>query len=130
MLDNRQSLAAVARQERGRLSERTIAGLTACRGPGDELEGALGQNIPPHIGQSRSSATERWRLQEGGVLEETRTIAIKEVVAWQTEQAMLKGNITKVEWPSGCVTAARPMGKREGDSRYAAMGELRKMIVK
>jgi antitoxin HicB len=36
-------------------------------------------------------------LQEEGVLEGTRAIAIKEVVAWQIEQAMLKGNITKVE---------------------------------
>jgi hypothetical protein len=32
-----------------------------------------------------------------GVPEETHAIAIKEVVAWQIEQAMLKGNITKAE---------------------------------
>jgi antitoxin HicB len=36
-------------------------------------------------------------LQEEGVLEGTRAIAIKGVVAWQTEQAMLKSDITKVE---------------------------------
>jgi antitoxin HicB len=47
-------------------------------------------------------------LQEEGVLEETRAIAIKEVVAWQIEQAMLKGNITKVE-----------MAKRMRNSRAA-----------
>ncbi len=36
-------------------------------------------------------------LKEEGILEETRAIAIKEVVAWQVQQAMEKDNITKVE---------------------------------
>jgi antitoxin HicB len=45
-----------------------------------------------HVGSSLNDF-----LQEEGVLEETRSIAIKEVVAWQTEQAILKGNITKLE---------------------------------
>jgi antitoxin HicB len=46
--------------------------------------------------------------RKGGALEEARAIAIKEVVAWQIEQAMLKGNITKVE-----------MAKRVRNSRAA-----------
>lgn len=36
-------------------------------------------------------------LKDEGTLEEARTIAIKEAVAWQVQQAMLKDNITKVE---------------------------------
>lgn len=36
-------------------------------------------------------------LKEEGVLEETRSIAIKEAVAWQVGQAMEKDNISKVE---------------------------------
>jgi transcriptional regulator with XRE-family HTH domain len=36
-------------------------------------------------------------LQEEGVLEETRAIALKEAVAWQVQQAMEKEKITKVE---------------------------------
>ena len=36
-------------------------------------------------------------LREEGVLEETRSIAIKEALAWQVQQAMKKDNITKVE---------------------------------
>ena len=31
------------------------------------------------------------------ILSEARTIAIKETIAWQVQQAMLKGNIIKVE---------------------------------
>ena len=35
-------------------------------------------------------------LKEEGIFEETRAIAIKEAVAWQVQQAMVKGNITEV----------------------------------
>jgi antitoxin HicB len=56
-----------------------------------------------HVGSSLNEF-----LQEEGVLEETRSIATKEVVAWQIEQAILKGNITKVE-----------MAKRTCNSRAA-----------
>ncbi len=45
-----------------------------------------------HVGSSLDDF-----LKEEGVLEETRTIAIKEAVAWQVQQAMAKDNITKVE---------------------------------
>lgn len=45
-----------------------------------------------HIGSSLDDF-----LKEEGILEETRAIAIKEAVAWQVQQAMLKDNITKVE---------------------------------
>ena len=36
-------------------------------------------------------------LKEEGILEETRAIALKEAVAWQIQQAMKKGKISKVE---------------------------------
>ena len=36
-------------------------------------------------------------LKEEGILEEARSLAIKETVAWQVQQAMTKENITKVE---------------------------------
>ena len=45
-----------------------------------------------HVGSSLDDF-----LKEEGVLEETRTIAIKEAVVWQVQQAMAKDNITKVE---------------------------------
>jgi antitoxin HicB len=45
-----------------------------------------------HVGSSLDEF-----LKEEGILEEARTIAIKEAVAWQVRQAMLKDNITKVE---------------------------------
>jgi antitoxin HicB len=45
-----------------------------------------------HIGSSLDGF-----LQEEGVLEETRAIALKEAVAWQVQQAMEKEKITKVE---------------------------------
>jgi antitoxin HicB len=45
-----------------------------------------------HIGSSLDDF-----LQEEGVLEETRAIALKEAVAWQVQQAMEKEKITKVE---------------------------------
>lgn len=45
-----------------------------------------------HVGSSLDDF-----LKEEGILEETRAIAIKEVVAWQVQQAMEKDNITKVE---------------------------------
>ncbi len=46
----------------------------------------------PHIGSSLDSF-----LAEEGLLEEARTIAIKEAVAWQVQQAMQRENITKLE---------------------------------
>jgi len=45
-----------------------------------------------HIGSSLDEF-----LQEEGILQEARAIAIKEAVAWQVQQAMLKEKITKVE---------------------------------
>lgn len=45
-----------------------------------------------HIGSSLDDF-----LKEEGVLEETRTIALKEAIAWQVQQTMEKENITKVE---------------------------------
>lgn len=45
-----------------------------------------------HVGSSLDSF-----LKEEGILEEARAIAIKEAVAWQVQQAMLEGNITKLE---------------------------------
>jgi len=45
-----------------------------------------------HIGSSLDDF-----LKEEGILEETRSMAIKEVVAWQVQQAMEKEQITKVE---------------------------------
>lgn len=45
-----------------------------------------------HIGSSLDDF-----LKEEGVLEETRSIVIKEAVAWQVQQAMAKENITKME---------------------------------
>jgi antitoxin HicB len=57
----------------------------------------------PHIGFSVNDF-----LREEGILEEARAIAIKEVVAWQIQQAMEKDNVTKME-----------MAKRMGTSRSA-----------
>jgi antitoxin HicB len=45
-----------------------------------------------HVGSSLDEF-----LKDEGILEETRTIAIKEAVAWQVRQAMMKDNITKIE---------------------------------
>ena len=45
-----------------------------------------------HIGSSLDDF-----LKEEGVLEETRTVALKETLAWQVQQAMEKEHITKVE---------------------------------
>jgi hypothetical protein len=45
-----------------------------------------------HVGSSLEDF-----LKDEGTLEETRAMAIKEVVAWQVQQAMKKENITKVE---------------------------------
>ncbi|MDQ2946616.1 MAG: helix-turn-helix domain-containing protein [Acidobacteriota bacterium] len=45
-----------------------------------------------HIGSSLDDF-----LKEEGVLQETRTIALKEALAWQVQKAMEKENITKVE---------------------------------
>jgi DNA-binding Xre family transcriptional regulator len=45
-----------------------------------------------HVGSSLDNF-----LKEEGVLEETRAIAVKEAIAWQVQQAMLKGKITKME---------------------------------
>ena len=45
-----------------------------------------------HVGSSLDEF-----LKKEGFLEEARTVAIKEAVAWQVQQAMLKEKITKVE---------------------------------
>jgi hypothetical protein len=45
-----------------------------------------------HIGSSLDDF-----LKEEGILEETRSLAIKETVAWQVQQAMANEKITKVE---------------------------------
>lgn len=45
-----------------------------------------------HIGSSLDDF-----LREEGVLEEARTIALKEALAWQIEQTMEKERISKVE---------------------------------
>jgi DNA-binding Xre family transcriptional regulator len=45
-----------------------------------------------HVGSSLDDF-----LREEGILEETRAVAIKEAIAWQVQQAMLKEKITKVE---------------------------------
>jgi len=46
----------------------------------------------PHIGSTLDSF-----LEEEGVLEEFRAQAIKEVIAWQLEQAMHERNLSKSE---------------------------------
>jgi hypothetical protein len=56
-----------------------------------------------HIGSSLDDF-----LNEEGVLEETRAVALKETLAWQVKQAMEKDKITKVE-----------MAKRMNTSRAA-----------
>ena len=45
-----------------------------------------------HVGSSLDDF-----LKEEGILEETRSLAIKEAVAWQVQQAMTKEKISKVE---------------------------------
>ncbi len=45
-----------------------------------------------HVGSSLDDF-----LKDEGILEETRAVAIKEAIAWQVQQAMLKEKITKVE---------------------------------
>ena len=45
-----------------------------------------------HIGPSLDEF-----LKEEGILEETRAIVLKETLAWQVQQAMEKGKISKVE---------------------------------
>jgi antitoxin HicB len=46
----------------------------------------------PHIGSSLDDF-----LKEDGIFEETRAIAIKEAIAWQVQQAMDAGKISKIE---------------------------------
>ncbi len=45
-----------------------------------------------HVGSSLDDF-----LKDEGILEEARAVAVKEAVAWQVQQAMLKDNISKVE---------------------------------
>jgi antitoxin HicB len=47
-----------------------------------------------HIGSSLDGF-----LKEEGVLEETRGVALKEMLAWQVQQAMEKDKISKAEMP-------------------------------
>jgi len=46
----------------------------------------------PHTGSSLDDF-----LREEGILEEARSIAVKEALAWQVEQAMKREKITKAE---------------------------------
>jgi len=46
----------------------------------------------PHVGSSLDDF-----LKEEGILEQTRATALKEVIAWQAQQAMRKKRISKVE---------------------------------
>jgi antitoxin HicB len=46
----------------------------------------------PHVGSSLDDF-----LREEGILEQTRAAALKEVIAWQVQQAMRKKKISKVE---------------------------------
>lgn len=46
----------------------------------------------PHIGSSLNDF-----LKEEGILEETRTAALKEALAWQVQKAMKKAKINKVQ---------------------------------
>ena len=49
-------------------------------------------NENPHIGSSLDDF-----LREEGILEKARSIAVKEALAWQVEQAMKREKITKAE---------------------------------
>ena len=55
-------------------------------------------------------------LKEEGILEETRAIAIKETVAFQIQQAMETGNVSKVEM------ARRMKTSRAALDRFLAPG--------
>lgn len=46
----------------------------------------------PHVGSSLDDF-----LREEGILEQTRATALKEVIAWQVQQAMRKKKISKAE---------------------------------
>jgi len=46
----------------------------------------------PHVGSSLDDF-----LREEGIFEQTRAVALKEVIAWQVQQAMRKRTISKVE---------------------------------
>ena len=46
----------------------------------------------PHVGSSLDDF-----LRDEGILEQTRATALKEVIAWQVQQAMRKKKISKVE---------------------------------
>jgi hypothetical protein len=47
----------------------------------------------PHVGSSLDDF-----LREEGILEQTRAAALKEVIAWQVQQAMRKKKIAKWRW--------------------------------
>jgi len=55
-------------------------------------------------------------LDEEGILEETRAIALKEAVAWQVQQTMKRKNISKVEM------ARRMRTSRAALDRFLAPG--------
>jgi antitoxin HicB len=50
------------------------------------------KKLSKHVGSSLDDF-----LREEGILEETRAVALKETLAWQIQQAMEKGKISKVE---------------------------------
>ena len=56
----------------------------------------------PRIGSSLDDF-----LKEEGILEETRTLALKETIAWQIQQAMKMEKINKVEMGDECTRAGR-----------------------
>ena len=65
-------------------------GPCACEAPderGDEMK-----KRNPHIGSALNDF-----LKEEGILEETRTAALKEALAWQVQKAMKKAKINKVQ---------------------------------
>jgi DNA-binding Xre family transcriptional regulator len=74
-------------QENAKDAERRSKAGETKDGRGDEMKR---RNV--HVGSSLDDF-----LREEGILEETRAVAIKEAIAWQVQQAMLKEKITKVE---------------------------------
>ena len=54
----------------------------------------------PHVGSSLDDF-----LRDEGILEQTRATALKEVIAWQVQQAMRKKKISKAEMARGMNTS-------------------------
>jgi hypothetical protein len=58
----------------------------------NEIRDDMKKKRNPHIGSSLDDF-----LKEEGIFEETRAIAIKDALAWQVQQAMDAGKISKIE---------------------------------